>query len=167
MMAVVFDADILIDLLHPKPNPDTKARLDHLVKELQARHEQVLVPTPSLAEFLVKADKASQEYLTKLTTSKSFRVSPFGIKAAVECAISLGASIAKGDKRGGVKGTWAKVKFDRQIIAIAVAEGARAVYSDDDHLHQLGKIANLRTLRTSDLPLPPEAAQGQLPLDQE
>lgn len=163
-MSVVFDANVLIDLLHPKTHADKKVRLEHLVAELQKQRTQVLIATPSLTEVLVKADKASQEYLNKLSGGKSFRIVPFGQRAAVECAVAMSDAVSKGDKRGGLKGTWAKVKFDRQIVAIAVAEGAKVIYSDDDDIHRFAKLASIGAVKTTDLPLPPEAAQGNLPL---
>ena len=49
--------------------------------------------------------------------------------------------------------TWAKVKFDRQIVAIALVEGASAIYSDDRGVKVFGEIAGLRVVRIPDLPL--------------
>ena len=60
----------------------------------------------------------------------------------------------------------AKIKFDRQIVAIAKAEGARAVYSDDESVIRYSRQAGLEALRTSDLPLPPDDPQAELPLHQ-
>ena len=58
--------------------------------------------------------------------------------------------------------TWAKVKFDRQIMAIACVNAADHVYSDDRHLHALGDKLGVDVVRTSDLPLPPEDRQSSL-----
>jgi hypothetical protein len=41
------------------------------------------------------------------------------------------AAVDAGDKRVGSDATWAKVKFDRQIVAIAQVRRATAIYSDD------------------------------------
>jgi hypothetical protein len=46
------------------------------------------------------------------------------------------------------------MKFDRQIVAIALTNGARILYSDDDGVKRFGERSGLRVVRTSDLPLP-------------
>jgi hypothetical protein len=48
-----------------------------------------------------------------------FYVVPFDTLAAIELAVMTRNALAAGDKRAGSKESWAKVKFDRQIAAIA------------------------------------------------
>ena len=48
---------------------------------------------------------------------------PFGTRAAVEAAAAHREAMLAGDKREGSSASWAKVKFDRQIVAIAKVEG--------------------------------------------
>jgi len=55
-----------------------------------------------------------------------------------------------------------KIKFDRQIVAIAKAEGASVVYADDDDVHRYAKQTGLKAYRTSELEIPPEDPQGSL-----
>jgi len=74
-------------------------------------------------------------------------------------------AIDAGDKRGGSRSAWSKVKFDRQIIAIAKVERASAIYSDDIHIGQFLKNSEIDVVRVGDLPLPPENAQKQLAFD--
>ena len=62
------------------------------------------------------------------------------------------------------KTPWAKVKYDRQIIAIARVAQASAIYSDDKGIQALAKAADIQVIGLADLPLPPETAQGELPL---
>ena len=85
-MAVVFDASVLIDLFN-KTASDRRARLDHLVESLKKQRAKVLIPTPALAEFLVKAGKARERYLHELSKNSAFNIEPFDQKAAVECAL--------------------------------------------------------------------------------
>jgi hypothetical protein len=66
-----------------------------------------------------------------------------------------------GDKRGGPQGTWAKVKYDRQIVAIARGEGADITYSDNNDVRKLATQAGIAVRRIAELPLPPEMAQGR------
>ena len=59
--------------------------------------------------------------------------------------------------------TRAKAKFDDQIVAIAAVEGASLIYSDDKDIAKLVG-GRLRVVSIAELPLPPEDAQGTLPL---
>ena len=54
-------------------------------------------------------------------------------------------------------------QFDRQIVAIALVEGATAIYSDDDHVCAYAKEAGIESYELADLPLPPEDPQQSLP----
>ena len=65
-MAVVFDASVLIDLFNKKLSGDRRSRLDHLVASLAKQRTKVLIPSPALAEFLVRAGKAKERYLNEI-----------------------------------------------------------------------------------------------------
>ena len=56
------------------------------------------------------------------------------------------AAIDSGDKREGSTAPWAKVKFDRQIVAIARTEGATVVYADDDGIRRFGKRLGMEVI---------------------
>ena len=73
-------------------------------------------------------------------------------------------AIASGDLRAGTDTTRAKLKFDRQIIAIARVEGQATVYSDDEDIKKLGAPLGLAVIAVHELPQPPVAAQGTLDL---
>jgi hypothetical protein len=75
-------------------------------------------------------------------------------------------AIDSGNKRGASNDTWAKVKYDRQIVAIAKVCGATTIYSDDDGIAALGKEANIQVVKLWELPLPPDKAQIEMKLEQ-
>lgn len=52
---------------------------------------------------------------------------------------------------------WSKVKFDRQIVAIARVEGAERIYSNDDDIKRLGASDGIEVMMLDDLELPPAA----------
>ena len=52
--------------------------------------------------------------------------------------------------------TWAKVKFDIQIVAIAKAESVTVIYADDKDIERYAQRVKIPVLRICDLPLPPE-----------
>jgi hypothetical protein len=172
---VVFDATTLLYLLDPEAkaptDPETGApvsrvqdRITYLVSELEKRKEKIIVPTPALSELLVRAGEAGPDYLDILNRHAAFKIVDFDQRAAVEVAAATREALAAGDKRGGAESAWAKVKFDRQIIAIARVEGASTIYSDDGDIVRFAKSFGIPVVRVCDLPLPPEDAQQTLVL---
>ena len=161
---VVFDASVLIDLFNPRLKGDRRAKLDYLVETLQKKRATILIPTPALSEFMARAGSARDEYFRKLNSSSNFRITPFGAKAAMEYALMINEALTGGDKKAKVK-TWAKAKFDWQIVAIAKSENATAIYSEDGDIARLGKRVSIAVFSTDALPLPASARQGHLDLD--
>jgi len=169
---VVFDANMLLLLLSPnvaapkddsgKPTEYVQQRLEALLKQLETGQIKILVPTPALSEVLVRAGGAAPAYLARISGSSAFKIVPFDARAAVEVAIMSRRAIDNGNKRTDIDGTWAKLKYDRQIVAIARVEGASAVYTDDRHVRNLAKDAGLSVVGIADVPLPPESRQTSL-----
>src|SRR5689334_9212652 len=95
-----------------------------------------------------------------LRVSAYIRIGDFDLRAAVELAIRLRDAAAKGDIRDGLTITKSRMKFDRQIVAIALTNGARALYTDDDGVRRFAESCGLKVKRTSDLPIP--AVQQEL-----
>jgi hypothetical protein len=86
-----------------------------------------------------------------LGDSWKFQIVPFDARAAIESAELIAA--IKTNKQPW--DTWAKVKFDIQIVATAKAEGVSVIYSDDQDIENYAKRFNIRVIRICDLPLPP------------
>lgn len=160
---VVFDASVLIDLFHPRTHLDRKAKLEHLIADLQRKKIKIIIPTPALSEFLARAGKARDAYHTRLSTSAAFKITAFDSRAALECALLLDAALTSGDKRAQAK-TWAKAKFDWQIVAIAKVANARTIYSEDVDIGRIGQRYDLAVIKTDSLPLPDSARQTELEL---
>jgi len=140
-------------------------RIEYLIENLAAAKEKILIPTPVLSEVLVHAGDAMQPYLDTLNEQSVFRIVPFDQKAAIEAAIAMSDAIKRGGHRVDAAKPDAnktKIKFDRQIVAIAKAEGASVVYADDDDVHRYAKQTGLKAYRTSELEIPPEDPQGSL-----
>jgi predicted nucleic acid-binding protein len=158
-MAVVFDANILIDLFNEKLKGERRQKLDFLVHGLTKSHIKVIIPTPSLTELLVRADKARGSYFQKINSTSVFSVAPFDSRAAMECSILLDAAWSKSEQR---KISHSKFKFDWQIVAIAASRSATAIYSDDSDIERAARLASIPVYKTSDLPLPESARQGEI-----
>ena len=57
-------------------------------------------------------------------------------------------------KRQTAAETWAKVSFDRQIVAIAKVNGAHTIYSDDRGVKNFASEHKIKVVRTWELPRP-------------
>lgn len=165
-MPVVFDASFLIPLLDPKIKGDGKvdARLMFLVQSLDKARKTIIIPTPALCEVLIGASDAVPQYLDIISRSARFKIAPFGTRAAVEAAAAHRDALRAGDKKEGVP-SWLKVKFDRQIVAIAKIERADTIYSNDEDIGRFSARDGLQVITLEDLPAPPEKPQRELPFD--
>jgi hypothetical protein len=166
---VVFDASILLfvfDENTPASVPRAKERVEHLIDRLSDAGEKIVIPTPALSECLVHAGPAGPDYLTIIGKQSCFRVSSFDERAAVEAAVRTYQARQRGQRKGGnPDAAKAKIKFDRQIVAIAAVEGATAVYSDDADVIAYAREAGMEGYRLADIPLPPEDPQADLQFD--
>ena len=169
---VVIDATTLMLLLRPgTPIPNgpnglpidrPKERIEFLVQQLDKAGTNIVIPTPALSESLVRAGVAgSQELIEKLQKYRVFRIEPFDLRASIEVASMSRDALLSGNKRGKAdpKSTWAKIKFDRQIVAIAKVHAVTAIYSDDGDIRTLGEKARIKVVSVADLPLPPQKDQ--------
>jgi hypothetical protein len=175
---IAVDNTFLSLLLHPKARPPldpttgkpvtrVEDRIEQLIDNLEQDNETILIPAPVLSEFLILADKDGPQYLADIDANRMFTVGSFDQKAAVELAVmNLDMLRSKGKKinwRTNPQGeVWAKVIFDRQIVAIAKTNNVSVIYSDDGGLESFAKQNLISVVKTWDLPLP-NAKQIGLP----
>ncbi len=170
-MAVLFDTSILLLAIYPnalpsddpvtgKPVEQAKKRDDCLIRKLIKTHTKIIIPAPVLSELLVHAGSAKNEY-TQRFQEAPFRIAPFDTRAAIECADAIRIhGLKKGTKNQD--STRAKVKFDRQIIAIAQVEQVEEIYSDDSDIYRYGAQAGIKVTRLYELDLDPDDRQQNL-----
>ncbi len=140
-------------------------RIEKLLEDLDSESERIILPTPVLSEFLILVGKDGPEYLERLSGMKTILVKPFDEKAAIELAAREVEDREKGSKRGGSASPWAKLRFDRQIVAIAATNEAKRIYSDDEDVRKFATRLRIDVIRTWELPLPP-AKQIDIEYDQ-
>jgi hypothetical protein len=169
---VVFDATMMLLLMRPDvnapPDPITslpvenaEARISALIEDLEKQKTKILIPTPALSELLVRAGDDTPSLISIIQKNSVFRIVPFDTLAAIEVSAMTRQAIDDGDKRGGVvDSTWAKVKYDRQIIAIAKVHRATTIYSDDNHIHSHCKDTQINVIRLSDIPVPQKKVEN-------
>lgn len=172
MAVVVFDTSVLLLAIHPEASPPAdpgtqkplefaKQRVDYLIRQLQKSRSKVIIPAPVLSEILVHAGSAANDYITKLN-QPPFSVAPFDTRAAIECAEAISKFGLKSKGQGSSR---AKVKFDRQIVAIAQVFRAETIYSDDSDIHGYAKKAGINVVRSYELQIDPDDCQWKLDLD--
>ena len=137
---------------------DASERVGFLLSELSARGDQIIVPTPAMSELLMKTGKGSQKVLEQITGNPRFVVASFDLRAAIELSLFSDAALTKNQKKVGVVATWAKMKFDRQIVAICKVEKASCIYSDDEDVYNVGHRERIPVYRVEDIQIPSKSA---------
>jgi hypothetical protein len=173
---VVFDATMLMLLIRPdsgrpidvstgEPVSHVQERIAHFVDQRDKSKVRIGLPTPALSEVLVRSGASAVKIVEKIKEFSVFEILPFDELSAIELAIMTKNALDAGDKKSGSIEIWNKVKYDRQIIAIARVRQATAIYTDDAGLRGIASHLNLPAFGISDLELPAEKAQGVLPLE--
>ena len=131
-----------------------KERVDFLLSDIHGRGDKIIIPTPALSEILVKSGKARNDIIQILAKSSKFVLAPFDERAALELSLMTDAVLTQKDKKGGATGTHVKVKFDRQIVAIAKVAGAFKIYSEDHSVRAIATREGLTACGIADIKLP-------------
>src|SRR5487761_1164154 len=175
---VVIDATMLLLMLRPGtpvpggpggvPIDRPRERIEHLIQQLDKAKTKVIVPTPALSEAMVRAGaEGSQQIIEHLQKYSVFRIEPFDTRAAIEVAAMTRDALDSGNKRGNLAATaatYAKIKYDRQIAAVAKVCGATTIYSDDNDIRPMVEDSSIKVVGLAELPLPPEKAQHEMEL---
>lgn len=172
---VVFDSTVMLLLLYPTAQPPidpntnmpldfAKERIETLIKTLSKEKTRVVIPTPVLSEILVRTGGATSKYLDEITSNHIFQVGEFDLRAAVEVAALSDKQTSTGNKKHSDIETWAKIKYDRQIVAVAKVHGVDRIYSDDKGVYKVAQSMGIKVIRTWELPVSPESRQGKLAL---
>jgi predicted nucleic acid-binding protein len=170
---VVLDAAVLMLFLRPdsgRPADSAgraivkpKERVESLIQELTESRTIIIIPTPALSEVLVRAGAVpAQKIIEDIRRHSVFRIEPFDTRAAIELAAMTRAALERGGKRGDSGSPWAKLKFDRQIVAIAKVNQASVIFSDDRDIRAIAKRVDIAVKGIADIPIPEEDPQISL-----
>ena len=137
MNLVCLDTHILVWGILGKANPAQREMVDRagrFLRSLDKSDSRIIVPALVVAELLVKVPVEKHADVLRVLRRR-FVLAPFDAAAA-----SLAAMMANANgglvKKEGVRET---IKTDCQIAAVAVAQHASVIYSEDSHLETLGK----------------------------
>lgn len=172
---VVFDATMLMLLIRPEsgcpidskgePISYVTERIAHFVEQSEKSKTRIGLPTPALSEVLVRSGSSAIKILEKIKEFSIFEILPFDELSAIEVALMTKNAIDNGDKKEGSSEVWSKIKYDRQILAIARVRQATAIFTDDCGLRNIAAKVGLSVAGIAELELPPRKAQGELPLN--
>jgi predicted nucleic acid-binding protein len=163
-LTIVIDTSVLLHFLNEKTaapidagtgKPVTRCaeRVTRFVDAIAQTRERVLIPTPVLAEVLVRAADAAPQYVEIIKRQRAFKMVNFDGLAAIETA-AIRARLGLGLNNEFREAPRAKIKFDIMIVALAKVNGAHAIYSDDRDIRRLGELVSIRVSGVGDLPLP-------------
>ena len=161
--AIIVDCNLLVAWSSERTSAADRDRLDHLLETASKHKLKIIIPMPVLAEFLVRTDAATAEWLALLERKSAVEIPPFDRMAAVDCALLDRAAIGSGDKKDGVDEPWQKIKIDRQIVAIGKSRSATLVVSDDKGIRNNALRCGMLALTIAELPQSPESAQSVIP----
>ena len=162
---IILDTNALVRLLTHKEKSDDAARFRGMTAGAKKSGIVIGIPAPAFAEFLVRTDDATFEYLTVVERKQAIKVLPFDRRAAHECALLDRHALETGRKKGDSSKAWQHVKIDRQIVAIAKVANAAQIISGDLDLRTLALRTGLNAINVDDLPIPTEGKQRELGLE--
>lgn len=139
---VILDATMLMLLIRPEsgcpidsstgaPINHVSERIAYFVGQQEKIKTRIGLPTPALSEVLVRAGDSLVPVIEKIKEFAVFEILPFDELAAIEVALMTKNALDSGDKKAGSVEIWNKIKYDRQIVAIARVRQASAIYTDD------------------------------------
>ncbi|MEM6263512.1 MAG: PIN domain-containing protein [Bacteroidota bacterium] len=133
---VCIDANVLvwgIKSQSSKGQEDKISQARAFLEKLDTEQKKVIVPAPVIGEILVRCTNEERKKFLKEIASR-FRIVPFDTQAAVTFSATfkqtLEDQIAK-EHRKRYQTPRGKMKFDLQIISIALVQGASVIYSND------------------------------------
>lgn len=136
-MIVCLDTHILVWGIKGQADPGQEnqiLRSKALLKALEARNDKIVIPSPVLAEFLIGVPHDKLQSIPPQLNK--FEVAPFDAKAAwifaqIWTEKNMGRTLSEDIKQELSGITRKTIKFDCQIVSIAVSCGANVIYSHD------------------------------------
>ncbi len=171
-MIVAFDNTILTLIFNPdaKPciDPNTQQPVDHIKQKVDSlidRHssagDTILLPTPALSETYSCVDDP-YKLAQAISEYHCFRPAAFNNTAALELAKVIQSALQSGSKRSGSDEPYQKIKFDRQIVAIAKVHNAEILYTDDGTQTSFAENMGMTVVHSWELEMSDKHAQASM-----
>lgn len=151
-------------------NPETgntieraSARAAALIEQIDQRDGLVIIPAPVLAEYLIGIDQGSyQEQIDLLNSFSCIEITSFDQLAAIECALLVNE---QEHKTLDPEATKAKLRVDRQILAMTLAIDADELWTHDTGLFKKAKASGITTKSLANVEPQPDQGKLDLPSD--
>lgn len=157
-----FDSTFLTLLFVPNAPSSAdrgRERIDYLIGGIHGSGGRIVIPTPVLSELLIGVGHSRSLVVSELTRTPKFIIAPFDTRAAIELAL-MTDRVGKHFKKSDPGGTYAKVKFDRQIVAICKVNNVKTIYSEDSDIRKIAEAEGINVKTVADLPLPVPGSKG-------
>ena len=112
------------------------AKAKAFIAELAKSKVECIIPAIAVAECLFKAPQKREAMLSVF--NQCFRVAPFDL-AAAEKYVSMYDNESFRNARQQSGASRETIRIDGMIVAIAVANKAECIYSDDEHVGRLAR----------------------------
>ncbi|WP_312953901.1 type II toxin-antitoxin system VapC family toxin [Atlantibacter hermannii] len=140
----------------------SRALLDHIERQ----GGTIAIPAPVLAEYLlgIEGERNKHAHVETISSMNCFEIIPFEELAAVECSLLPSIHEFKQfAKEKNSNQTANKIRFDRQIISIAKANGITEIWSSDGEVIKKGREIGIDVKSISEIqPIP---LSDQFPLN--
>lgn len=162
---VILDTNALVLYFGRRLNSEDNLRMQGLFQILRAKKESIGIPAQVWAEFLDQAGERELNATQSIFKTTAFRLLPYDLKAVMETVevVKAGRSARKSSK--GEKRPRQSVKVDWQIIAIAKANGARFLITNDVDMLAEAERSGVSCAKICDLPIPDHLRQHDLGLE--
>jgi len=138
-------------------------RLLSLIDECEKDGHVIYLPTPALAE-VYSAMTNPESLEEKILATRMFRIAEFNFRAAVILGKAIREAKDRGDKKSGSSETWAKIKFDHQIVAIAKSNRVNIFYTEDRKQANYAREQGLVVKGLNDIEISPDRIQRPIDL---
>jgi predicted nucleic acid-binding protein len=156
---VIWDTNILALYFAKRLSGDDALRMDGHVAELERKREPVGIPAQVLAEFLEGAKPDEVALSFNLLKTTAFKVLPYDMRAAVETVEVSKSGHAARKAQKEKKRERQAVKVDWQIIAVAKANSARLLVTNDADMISEANRCGLTCMSIADFTIPDELRQ--------
>lgn len=162
---VILDTNALVLYFGRRLNSEDNLRMQGLFQILRAKKESIGIPAQVWAEFLDQAGERELNATQSIFKTTAFRLLPYDLKAVMETVevVKAGRSARKSSKVE--KRPRQSVKVDWQIIAIAKANGARLLITNDVDMLAEAERSGVSCAKICDLPIPDHLRQHDLGLE--
>lgn len=169
MRVVALDCQVLVWGIRRQATPNrtemiprAEALIAGLEADRAARRAFVVIPVPALGEFLIHEDESRHDAVTA-ELRRRFHLAPYDLPAA-----SIAARIWQQAQACGAYPeliadgvTRQIIKVDTQILAVALAQGATVLYTEDPGRRTLAGRVPIVSARLDAVPIPtPEKQLG-------